>query len=536
MAFVGPNNSGKSATLKSISHCIERGKDSRYALPVVSVSIATSGTSQDFKEMILSALTPVNRGYLAYKNDGTTNVDQLEYMWSSKQLKVLSDFLCRTIYTTDRLALLGDTKRIPITAKPYLPIHHMLTNRNFEQQINGIFREAFGKDLIVNHGSGENIELRVGLKPKSEYGHDRVSRDYVEQVEQCPNLTNEGDGIRSFAGVIVNLLAPAATITLLDEPETFLHPPQSRLLGRILAREHKADAQLFVATHSGDILRGLIDVDNPRLRIIRLQRNGDIASIRELNAQDTRKYWKDPLIRYSNILDGIFHEKVVLCEGDSDNRFYAAILDTIWSMKGKDLRRPDVMFAHCGGKSRLPMVVEALRQLGVPVAVIADFDILNNEYPLRDIAQHLGVAWADIEKHWRIIKDEIEKNKPPLDKNGLRDAINKIIDESTATTLTSKSRNLIENELKRSSLWSEAKRLGKRYIPSGDASSHANQLFDKLEVAGLHIVPVGEVEGWVKEVGNHGPQWVAKVLETIDLRGENLKDARSFVEKITGSQ
>jgi len=45
-------------------------------------------------------------------------------------------------------------------------------------------------------------------------------------------------------------------ITLLDEPEAFLHPPQMRRLSETLSSEVKG--QLIVATHSSDILRGFL--------------------------------------------------------------------------------------------------------------------------------------------------------------------------------------------------------------------------------------------------------------------------------------
>ena len=67
--------------------------------------------------------------------------------------------------------------------------------------------------------------------------------------------------MRSFASVILHLLAPITpSILLLDEPEAFLHPPQARLLGEIIAKEKSHRAQLFVATHSSDVLQGLMNV------------------------------------------------------------------------------------------------------------------------------------------------------------------------------------------------------------------------------------------------------------------------------------
>lgn len=72
-----------------------------------------------------------------------------------------------------------------------------------------------------------------------------------------------------------------------------------------------------------------------------------------------KKLWADPLLRYSNVLDGLFHDAVVLCEGDADCRYYSAVLDQLPST-GEDqanTREPQYLFTHSGGKARMPSVV-----------------------------------------------------------------------------------------------------------------------------------------------------------------------------------
>ena len=61
-------------------------------------------------------------------------------------------------------------------------------------------------------------------------------------------------------------------------------------------------------------------------------------------------------------------------------------------------------------------------------------------------------------------------------------------------------------------------------------------LFDRLqknlEAVGILVVEVGELEGFVRSVGNHGPKWVSEVLEK-DLKNDfELEDVRRFVKKI----
>src|SRR6266850_4430066 len=112
-------------------------------------------------------------------------------------------------------------------------------------------------------------------------------------------------------------------------------------------------------SYSADVLQGLLDANKGNVRVIRLTRDRNINCVRELQNNDVQQLWSDPLLRHSNVLSGLFHEKVIVCESDSDCRFYAALLDTLFD--DAILQRRDLMFVHCGGKGRIPMVVDALR-------------------------------------------------------------------------------------------------------------------------------------------------------------------------------
>jgi hypothetical protein len=46
-----------------------------------------------------------------------------------------------------------------------------------------------------------------------------------------------------------------------------------------------------------------------------------------------------------------------------------------------------------------------------------------------------------------------------------------------------------------------------------------------LRAAGLHVVEVGELEGFVRTVGGHGPRWVNEVLKR-DLASDPELEAR----------
>ena len=55
-----------------------------------------------------------------------------------------------------------------------------------------------------------------------------------------------------------------------------------------------------------------------------------------------------------------------------------------------------------------------------------------------------------------------------------------------------------------------------------------------LEALGIFVVPVGELERFVKSVGGHGPAWVAEVLKQDLANAPELEPARQFVKKLVG--
>ena len=221
---------------------------------------------------------------------------------------------------------------------------------------------------------------------------------------------------------------------------------------------------------------------------------------------------------------------MVICESDSDCRFYSAILTSI--IDNESLPSPDILFIHCGGKQRIPIVVSALKKLNVPTNVIADFDILNNESPLKEIYEFLGGDWSEIEKDWKNVKSKIEEKRPELLTEDVKEEIIKILDESTERIFPNANTKKIQTILKKASPWSEAKNNGVSYIPSGDATVSYEKIKIKFIEKGLLVVEVGELENFCKSIGNHGPKWVNEVLNKDLYNDSNLSTAKEFVRQL----
>jgi len=240
--------------------------------------------------------------------------------------------------TEDRLKAANPAPGIKLTTETINhPIHFLQKHDNLEAKFSNYFRQAFGTDLIVHRNAGSEVPLYVGEKPVLALGEDRVSNNYLTELEKQDLLHEQGDGMRSFVGVLLTAFISNHSMLFIDEPEAFLHPPQAKLLGKMLAKDLPSERQLFLATHSEDFLKGLLDANVRNIKIIRIQRSGTINKVSVLNSHDIESIWNDSLLRHSNVLNGLFHTKVVICESDSDCRFYSAILSRapLITRKGK---------------------------------------------------------------------------------------------------------------------------------------------------------------------------------------------------------
>lgn len=67
-------------------------------------------------------------------------------------------------------------------------------------------------------------------------------------------------------------------------------------------------------------------------------------------------------------------------------------------------------------------------------------------------------------------------------------------------------------------------------IPSGNAQTAFKNICADLAKLGVHVVPVGELEGFDRSSGGHGPRWVNEVMEK-DLSDDTLfGEAHKFIK------
>ena len=537
IVLVGPNNAGKSLALRELDEYM--GGNSATTV-LKSIEPRKTGTKEDFDAFV--------RKHTQIRSQGSSwNVSGYRFSLGMSSLNLkgywpdnitsFRSLFCLRVPTETRITDSNPVDSIDILVQQASNPIHMLWDDQLESKLSGFFQRAFDQDLILYRGGGRKPPLLVGERLSPHEGEDRISASYLKRlVASTVPLHDQGDGMRSFASVILHLLAPITpTILLLDEPEAFLHPPQARLLGEIIASEKSSQTQLFVATHSPDVLHGLINIASERLRVLRVQREGNINRVKELDKKLVREISIDPLMKYSSVMSGVFHERVIICESDADCMFYSSILD-LSEVHGK--RQPDVLFVHASGKGRIAALAKTLVALGVPVDVVTDIDILRDKVVFKSIIESLDQDPTVVLLLAEAVKNSIEQHKPWLNAGEIKKGMEEALEEIPTTgEFPQNQRSKIEALFRKASPWDAVKSSGESAVPSGDPTQQLQKLQGLCKQMGLWIVPVGELEGFCKSVGGHGPRWVQQVIEERKLAEDpELERARTFVREIWESK
>ena len=494
IVFTGANNSGKSQVLRDV----ETGLDGSNSFPTIVI--------KDTEHVFLGKIDEttffrehfnVNQQghYKTFEFGGIFDKSTLQSLWKNRTLyNGLHLLFIKRLSTERRLTSSNALRRNDNPERN--PIYKLNQNESLAQKLSEYFRQAFGSDLVVNRNDMQTIPLHTGQAPDKTAFTIAEQDEYYSQVNELPKLQDQGDGMRSFASILLDTFTSEYSITLIDEPEAFLHPPQARLLGKMLANNNPTDRQLLISTHSEDFLQGLLDANSENVTVIRINRDSNINRMSVLQNDKIKKLWGNPILRYSNILSGLFHEKVVVCESDYDCLFYQAILDAIYEYKNEIA--PDILFTHCGGKTRIKDVVIALKAVNVPIAAICDFDLLNASNNFKPITASFGINWeVTLSADMKIIYDSMNAKS-----SGANNA------------------------------WDQIKKVGKSGFTGNEPAA-----YEKVEAAcksaGLFVVPVGEMECFDKTVNREKKDWVYHVLENYDLATEaKLEEARKFVREI----
>ena len=233
-------------------------------------------------------------------------------------------------------------------------------------------KELFGKDVCLDITSGNKIFFRVGKDLNFYRNGLRFDTETKEKFENYPKLDDEGDGIKNFVSTFLSLKCLDKNIILIDEPESFLHPPLARKFGSIIANETEENQQVFIATHSEDFLTGVISKIKKadELNIIRITRDNDKNIIKLVDDKTLEEIKENAMVKSSNILKGLFTETAYTTESFADSVIYQSIIEKCDNEK-------DFYFVNTQGKDNIDKCIKLYDSLGVKNYAVYDFDFFN---------------------------------------------------------------------------------------------------------------------------------------------------------------
>jgi len=495
VVFTGTNNCGKSQILKDIMLKLTTNTKTQ-AKVVRNIKIEHIGTlKEDFFANLQRYDTDkysIDFGFGGYLKTR----EEISQIWLKGQSMGSLYRQAFKILDTEKRLITSKSKQASSADLHGEILPSLSNNVKAEEKISKYFKKAFNKSIAL-HKDFKGLSLHVGEFSSRESMTLAQEDEYYRDVASKPLLDIQGDGMRSFATILLEIFTTNHSAMLIDEPEAFLHPPQAKIAGSMMSKNDHFKGQLFISTHSEDFIQGLLGGNSDNVIVVKINREGDVSKIHPLNSNDLKEIWRTPILRYSNVFKGLFHDKVVICEGDRDCLFYQAVIDSMCEQGDKI--PPSILYTHCGGKDKVKDVAKILTTLKIPTTAILDFDILVNKSKLKSLIEALG---GDFEP--------------------FKDSTKKIYNWVNA-----------KNQEKGSGDWFKdgLKEHGKE-IFNGEAADAFREMDSLCKSIGLYIVPVGELECFHK-CSKEKQDWVYYMLENFNLAtSDELQAARDFVKPI----
>jgi len=511
--FVGPNNAGKSQTLREIYRYLTGDHIERKVLKDVIVKFPE--TSEKFIELLRQFESPpinqnemnqvasgdrivISRPNLADSTDRqTVNLGSMSAWFKTIPregdafLQLRRDglrFFTVFLDAQTRLALSGQQNAGPLEESPRNHLWHLFENVQDEKRVREECEAAFSEFFFVIDPTGmTQYRIRMStIEPDESItkGLGIKSREFFQNAL----LINElGDGVKCYVGMLAAVVALKCKFLFIDDPEAFLHPPVARQLGKSLAKlSNDYGTQLFISTHSSDLLMGCIE-ESKSCNVVRLTYSpAGHATASQLDNDVLLEWMKKPILRSTDVLDGLFHSSVVVTEGDSDRVVYEEINRRLLNEE-RGIR--DCEFLRAQNMDTIYKIMSPLNQIGVPVVGIVDIDVLyaNSETEVKNshIRKLMKSTTADVDSQRRI------SEKADLLYNSLRmDQV--VFDEFK------------EHGLQCANLTDETK-------------LKINNLIADLKSEGIYVVQNGALESWLAHLNieGRGGEWAASCFDKL---------------------
>lgn len=531
VVFVGANNVGKSRVLKDIKNDILESSSKKVIVDEIEYQ------DTNFEEINMRNYFKNNfelgpNGYdIAVDVNHTHNYNEHNFQNVKSGDKHFYKVLFSFLSTESRLNMTAPISYSFINDKLRFNVMRKLErDKKNITTLNDIVFSCFGKKIDISEGTWQNAVYKLykfGTKDEIDKSVSADTREARCLLESLENLNDQGDGIRSAVAILASLITTTHSLYLIDEPETFLHPPQARILGRNIV-DLSQNKQCFISTHNIDLLRGMLEKNYARIKIIKINRTDNVNEFYVLDNDSIKVVSDDKNLKYSNILNGLFYNTVVLCENESDCKFYSALLEKI----DNDCYQ-NTLFCAVGGKDQFKIIIPLLNKLKINFLVIADLDLINNRDKLKDLINSI-----ETNKYNQI--SSIHNDFLNLFESKTDDQVKKqseikeeILSFITDTPyMSDETASKIRQVLKNISHLKLLKNCGKSCLPAGECVQKYNQIINFLNKSNIFVVECGEIERFITEIDGHGSLWVEEVFKKYPTLDEpEYSNAKDFIKK-----
>lgn len=506
--FVGPNNSGKSKILKEIySFCREGHEDTQ---DVILDGIDFMNVDTEFGEKALRKLTLkpnpqeiISPGWRVIGGfSERAHIYEKDFLSIFDNINVNKNAFCRqylrynTIFLDgqSRMQLINNQPAGDLLSAPQNSLSLLFRDDEKRKEVRRILYDAFKRYFVVDPTNLGTLKMKFSdTAPENDLMERGIHKEAIDFHAKGDDITNLSDGVKAFTGIITQVVAGDPMVLMIDEPEAFLHPSLSYKLGKeVSLSASNTNKKIFISTHSANFIMGCIQSGVP-INIVRLTYLHGTPTARILPSENILKLMRNPLLRSTGVLEGLFFESVMVTESDSDRAFYQEINERLLRYDA-DSGVPNCLFINAQNKQTVHHIIKPLRELGIPVAAIVDIDVLKEG----------GTVWGNFLRGGFIPELTLDSL------NSVRNNIKRKFDELNINMKTQG---------------------GISALPKSECEAATN-LINQLSEYGLFVIKNGELESWLKEleIGGHGSKWLVDIFEKM---GEN-PDSDEYIKPREG--
>ncbi|QVN12033.1 AAA family ATPase [Burkholderia sp. LAS2] len=505
--LVGPNNSGKSLALREIEqwchsarrlvgNVIDSVKFGPWTEQDLDAFLAehSIGTEDGETYKIARSTTAGSIGGQLHRQSALSEIaNGLDYRGHMLQA---FQFLTTRLDGRNRLALIEDAEDPDFTQKAKYPIGVLFRDDSLRATVRQMIYQAFGRHLVIDPTKAGHLRYRLSdVAPadgEEERGWGERSVNFHSAATPIAG-PSASDGVKAYTGILTSLMAGKPRITLIDEPEAFLHPSLSHQLGKDVCTHLATESQrVIVSTHSAHFLMGCV-AGSSAVNIVRLTYANEAATARVLPHDKLKPMLRNPLLRSIGVLSALFHNTVVVTEADADRAFYQEINQRL--LNARDPRGiENCIFLNAQNKQTVWSIVKPLRELGIPAVGIVDLDVLKEG----------GTVWA--KPMDGAFVPQPSRSAHEVTRSRLLDAFKRLPNYNDKTM----------------------KRDGGIAQLDAENRQAADDFFDQLDTYGIFVVRAGELERWLPtiEVERSKETWLRGIFEAM---GEDPADPNYIV-------